>query len=385
LSPVLAITLLLVAAANPARPQGRVLLIADATVIDGVAATPRAHTSVLIEGERIVAVAPSDELDPPPGAERIEASGRFLIPGLWDAHAHLSYWGEDALRSLVEAGVTSIRELGGDPDAIGTWKAEIEAGERLGPAMIWCGPFLEGLDGADEYRLKIADEEEARYAARALQAIGVDFLKIQPLIDPVLVRALVDEAADLGLYVVGHLPRGLDAVQGAALGLRSIEHMDPYTALDDGELDRVIAAYLEHGTWMSPALYSLVAPLEARGEDPLQSERVQRAYEIVLRFHRAGVPILVGSNFAYRDWPQTPGLGLHEEMRTMVQAGIDEMTVIQLATAQAARFAGRAQDSGTIEVGRIADLVLLEADPLADIRHTRRIAMVMLRGRRQAR
>jgi len=369
------------AAAGVVQTSAPTLLFEDVTVIDGVSDAPRPHTSVLIEDGRIARVAPAAELDAPAGATVIDGRGKFLIPGLWDMHAHLSYWGEDALDLLVDAGVTSIRELGGDPEEIAGWKAEIESGERIGPAMIWCGPFLEGPDGDDEYRFKVADEYEARYAARALQALGVDFLKIQPVIDPQLVAALVDEARDLGLSVVGHLPQGLDAVQGAALGLRSIEHMSPYLGLNDEQLDDVIAAYRQHGTWMSPALFSLIAPLEARGEDPAADARVQRAYAIVRRFHRSGVPILAGSNFAYRDWPQTPANGLHGELRALVAAGIAPMDVLRLATSGAAAFAGQEEAVGSIAAGKRADLVLLDDDPLADIAHVADIDTVVLRGR----
>jgi len=377
----LSFTALLLGSPPSGRAQGDATVIRNVTVIDGIADVAQPGMSVLLEGGRIASIAPAGRLRAPMDATIIDGSGKFLIPGLWDTHAHLSYWGEDALDLLVAAGVTSIRELGGDPEEIGTWKQEIEAGDRVGPAMIWCGPFLEGPDGDDEYRFKIVDEDEARYAARALQALGVDFLKIQPFIAADLVRALVDEGQDLGLTVVGHLPRGLSAVEGAGLGLRSIEHMSPYLGLSDAQLDDVIAAYEEHGTWMSPALFSMVAPVEARGDDISTNERVQRAYTIVGRFHDAGIPILVGSNFAYRDWPQTPGAGLHGEMRVLVEAGLSEMDVIKLATSRAAEFAGRAEETGTIQAGRSADLVLLDADPLADIRNTERIEAVFLRGR----
>jgi imidazolonepropionase-like amidohydrolase len=362
-------------------PQGDVLVITNVTLIDGVADAPLTAASVVVRGDRIAAVHTDGRYVIPAGAQVIDGTGRFLIPGLWDTHAHLSYWGEDALEMLVEAGVTSIRELGGDPEEIGRWKAEIAAGRRLGPTMIWCGPFLEGPDGGDEYRFKIATVEEARYAARALQTLGVDFLKIQPAIDRELVAALVDESRDLGLTVVGHLPRGMSAVEGAALGLRSIEHLGPYLDLDDAQIKETIEAFLEHGTWMSPALYSLVAPVEARGDDPTLDRRLQRSYEIVRRFHEAGVPILVGSNFAYRDWPQTPGTGLHGEMRVLVEAGLDPMDVVKLSTSRAAAFAGAGDETGAIRPGLRADMVLLDADPLADIRNTGRIAAVVLRGR----
>ncbi len=356
------------------------IVVAHVTLIDGVTDAPRDNMSVVVAEGRIVAIGKTDELRSPAGATTIDGSSKFLIPGLWDTHAHLSYWGEDALDLLVDAGITNIRELGGDPEEIGAWKAQIEAGARIGPAMVWCGPFLEGPDGDDEYRFKVFDESEARYAARALEALGVDFLEIQPMIEPSLVAALIDEARDLGLSVVGHLPRGISATAGAALGLRSIEHMSPYMRLSDEEIDAVIGAYREHGTWMSPALYSMVAPIEARGEDASESASVQRAYEIVRRFHDAGVPILVGSNFAYRDWPQTPGPGLHGEMRVLVEAGISELDVIKMSTMGAAEFAGVADRSGSIREGMSADMVLLEGNPLEDIRNTERIVGVFLRG-----
>ena len=356
-------------------------VIRGVTLIDGVGDRPTADASVAVAGGLIVAVGSSDEVPAPAGWRVVDGRGQFLIPGLWDAHAHLSYWGEDALEMLVAAGVTSIRELGGDPDEIDGWRREIESGALLGPAMIWCGPFLEGPDAEDEYRLKVATAAEGRAAVHALRERGVDFLKIQPRIERGVVEAIIDEAASVGLSVVGHLPQGVDAVEGSRMGLRSIEHMSPYMELDDDEVGRVIETYLANGTWLSPALYSVTAPLEARGDDPARDPGVQRANAIVLRAHEAGVRILAGSNFAYRDWPQRPGSGLHGEMRALVDAGLPPMDVLKLATSGAAEFAGAGERTGAIRPGLRADMVLLDADPLADIRNTERVRAVILAGR----
>ena len=246
--------------------------------------------------------------------------------------------------------------------------------------MVWCGPFLEGPEAEDEYRLKVATQAEGRAAVHTLHARGVDFLKIQPRIDHDVVEAVIDEARSVGLTVVGHLPQGVDAIDGSNMGLRSIEHMSPYMRLDDAGVERVIETYLANDTWLSPALYSMLAPVEARGEDPKRDERVQRANAIVRRAHEAGVPILVGANFAYRDWPQIPGSGLHGEMRALVEAGIPAMDVIKLSTTRAAEFTG-VTDRGSIRPGLAADMVLLDADPLADIGNTERISAVIQRGR----
>jgi imidazolonepropionase-like amidohydrolase len=377
---IIAALLSLLLLAADAAAQDDTFVIRGVTLIDGIADQPLQDASVVVVDGRISAIGAENDVSAPVGATVVEGEGKYLIPGLWDTHAHLSYWGEDALEMLLYAGVTSIRELGGDPDEIEGWKKEIEAGTRVGPAMVWCGPFLEGPEAEDEYRLKVATQAEGRAAVHTLHARGVDFLKIQPRIDRDVVEAVIDEARSVGLIVVGHLPQGVDAIDGSNMGLRSIEHMSPYMRLDDAGVERVIETYLANDTWLSPALYSMLAPVEARGEDPKQDERIQRANAIVRRAHEAGVPILVGANFAYRDWPQIPGSGLHGEMRALVEAGIPAMDVIKLSTTRAAEFTG-VTDRGSIRPGLAADMVLLDADPLADIGNTERISAVIQRGR----
>lgn len=369
---------ILVATASVAQDQP--VAFAGITLIDGLADDPVPNATVVIHRGLIIHAGPESDVSIPEEARVIDGTGKFMMPGLWDSHAHLTYWGKEALGMLVRTGVTSIRELGGDIDSVGAWKSEVEAGTRLGPAMIWCGPYLEGPDAPDEYRLKVSTPAEARSAVRDLAARGVDFIKIQAVIGPTLVSALIEEASSRGMMVVGHVPRGLDAVQASELGLRSVEHMGPYLDLTDEKLERTFEIFKENDTWMSPTLHSMVAPIIARGEDPDEDLTVQRARTIVRRAWEDGVGILVGANFAYRTWPQQPGSGLHGEMHALVEAGIPPMYVIRLATSKAAAFNGRSGVSGAIRPGLSADLVLLRADPLEDIRNSERIETVVLRG-----
>lgn len=368
-------------AAEPAAAAAPDLVLYGVTIVDVQAGVTRGPSTLSIAGDRILAIDDGMPTDLPETVRVVDAEGLFVMPGLWDAHAHLSYWGEDALDRLVGHGVTTIRELGGDPDEIARWRDEVARGERIGPSMFWCGPFFEGPDGEDEYRWKVASPAEASARAHELLDRGVDFLKIQPRIGREQVAALVAAAAARGSYVVGHVPAGLTAIDAAELGLRSIEHLSPYWELDDAELDATIASLRDHQVWVSPALFSVVAPIEAAGESRATSASVQRAYTLVRRLYEAGLPMLVGANFAYRDWPHRPGSALHGEMEALADAGIPVAEVLRMTTIGNARFLGVAAEQVAVVPGARADLLLLDADPLASVAATRRIAGIVVRGR----
>lgn len=356
------------------------LVLTNVTIVDVQAGVTLGPRSIAIAGDRIVAITETAPATLPETTRVIDAKGQFVMPGLWDAHAHLSYWGEDALDRLVGHGITTIREMGGDPDEIARWREQIAAGERLGPSMFWCGPFFEGPAGGDEYRWTVATPAEATARANELLDRGVDFLKIQPAIGRDEVAALVAVASARGSTVVGHVPEGLSAIEAAELGLRSIEHL-PYPDPDDAALDATLAAMLEHGTWASPALFSYVAQVEASGESRTESPGVQRAYALVRRLYEAGVPMLVGANFAYRDWPHRPGSALHGEMEVLVEAGIPAAEVLRMTTIGNARFLGVDAAQVAVVPGARAELLLLGANPLHSIGATRQVAGVVLRGR----
>jgi len=367
--------------APPNRPPAeRALLFAGVTLLDGISPEARADQSVLVLGDRIAAVGPRGSLDLPDDVISVPCEGDVLMPGLIDAHAHLSYWGDGALVELVDAGVTTARDMGGDLDAQLELRAAIERGDRLGPDLVLCGPFLEGSESEGEHRLHVDTPEQARAAVRQLAARGVDFVKLQPLIEREVAAAAVDEAATHGLAVVGHLPHGLTPLQATELGLHSLEHIEVFLGLDDAALDATFEAMRARDAWLSPAIFGMQAALEARGADVDADPRLRRAREVLARAHAAGVSLLVGSNFAFPDWPQQPGSGLHGELRAFVDAGIPAADVLRMATHGNARFLGRDDEVGSVRPGLRADLLLLHDDPLADIAHSSAQRYVMLRG-----
>ncbi|GJM23112.1 MAG: peptidase M38 [Planctomycetota bacterium] len=358
----------------------RAFVIQDVVLFDGLSDTPLPGQSVLVVGDRIAAIGPRGTLELPSHAEIVPGEGHFLMPGLIDAHTHITHWGDDALVKLVDAGVTTARDMGGDLDAQLALRDATRRGDRLGPDLLLCGPFLEGSAAGGEHREHVDGPEQAAAAVRALVERGVDFLKVQPKIESEVVRAIVAQAAALDRVAVGHVPAGLSPQQAVELGLKSVEHVESFLSLDDAALDTTFAAFRAHDAWLTPALFGMQAALEARGADPDSDAQLARARQVVARAHAAGVPLLVGSNFAFRDWPQQPGSGLHGELRALVDAGLPAADVLRMATHGAACFLGREREFGSLRVGLRADMLLLHANPLEDIANSASLHYIVMRG-----
>jgi imidazolonepropionase-like amidohydrolase len=382
------------------------LLIRNITVIDGTGAAPRPAQSVLIRDGRIAAVG---KLRAPPGADVLEGSGKFLIPGLWDMHTHLAglvadpVWSRDALLPLLIAnGITGVRDMGGDLEALLGWRRAIAAGSLMGPQIVAGGPMLiaRGKPSADQ--IPISNEAEARAAVRNLKQRGADFIKIISLPSRESFFALADEAKQQHIPFEGHVPDVVSAAEAADAGMRSIEHA-VYSHLQPADAE----AFLRNHTWFTPTLYSILrlGPAAESRDDPqlayvpqaLRDEwdtalhpsgnpeirdRWARQFEsdlaLTRAFHAAGIRILAGSDSLDRF--VIPGSSLHEELALLVRAGLTPMEALQSATRDAARFLNRESEVGTIQPGRRADLVLLEANPLLDIRNTAKISAVVVAG-----
>ena len=414
------------------------LLIDRANVFDVRAGTMRTDTSVLVRAGRIEAVAPAAELGPTSdaaaGATRLDGSGLFVLPGLIDAHVHVTHilyqshmTGDEVLPFYLGHGVTSIRSTGDNVPAQRLVERYAEDHPDTSPNVFRCS-FL--IDGDPPWHpdvgwtLRSPDEVDPFVADMA--GWGVKTLKIYVGTGPEVGRRVIEAGHEHGLVVSGHLLdyHTADAVRD---GLDCIEHIytvsnflldDPDDRhsinLDSDEARRLIDVIAEHGTRVDPTLMVFWGTLlfmdlpEVYGHpdhDPMPTrlkafwdrDRERRAldwgaapvsvrqgtWEKYLRLtgmlHDAGVQLLVGTDAPE---PQVaPGASLHHEMEFLVESGMSAADVLTAATLENARILKEDENLGSIEPGRAADLVLLDADPLADIRNTRRIRTVVRAGR----
>ena len=418
------------------------LAITEVNVIDvehGRALGPR---TVIVEGGRIVSVAPPREAVVPAGAVRANGRGKFLIPGLVDMHVHLfnlssrrppSDW---AFPLFVANGVTAVREMRADAASIQQirqWHRELERGTLIAPRIVAAGLVAHGKSPS-----------EAALQVNAAADAGADFIKVFSGVPAANWRAIVAAAAARALPVAGHVPAGVSLTAAASAGQRSSEHlMQAYEACSGSEAEwlstrhdlhgdaletkrdaqeaRVLAAFdagsCRHTSKaLAVAGQAQVPTLVLANADDLPSNgapsadprwrylraderdrwtRLLAAYkaedaalakrrwpvarQIVATMQEAGVPILTGT-----DTPMPgiyPGYSLHEEMALLVSAGLPAREALKAATFAPAQFLGLTATEGSVATGRRADLVLLDADPLQDIRNTQRIRAVVLDGR----
>jgi imidazolonepropionase-like amidohydrolase len=389
----------------PASVPGRIV-ITDVTVVDpsGAREFPRPVT-VTVDAGHIVAVAPTLPRSARLGAQVIAGHGRFLIPGLWDMHVHVVDAGEGALGEAVAAGVTGIRDLGGELPVLDAWRREIAAGERVGPLILRAGPVLDGINPQAPHRVTVLDSTRAVFVVDSLAALGVDCIKVHASLPRAAFFATLAEAHRRRLPVAVHLPKEVTAAEASDAGAASLEHVaetliasainDPkhpaktmaeaIAANRGARGDSLFGKFVANGTWFVPTLVAYRAFVNWPGTAP--ASRARRAavldsqIAITGRMHRVGVRLLTGTDFTNSDSGGVRPADIHDELDFFVRAGLTPTAALACATTGPARFLGMADSLGAIAPGMRADLVLLEADPRLDIRNARKIAAVIAGGR----
>ena len=410
--------------------------LTNVTIIDTTGKHPGGRATVLIRGDRISEIGQPDAVQVPAGAQIVDGAGKFLMPGLWDMHMHLSYVTESAFPLLIANGVTGVCDMGGDLDKIDHWRDEIGHGTRVGPRIVRAGPVLDGPRPEEgKYRIIINNAAEARQAVQSLKKRGVDFIKVYHFLSRDSYFAVADEAKKQGIAFAGHIPNGVSPREASDAGQRSLEHtsvlLQALIALEDKRgrtqremtadaFDKLTAekgaeffqALVRNGTWHTPTLvvsqsFLLRPEMAAKPDDrrkymaaittehweknnPVpqnvsaedmadRKKALERLFEVVGTMCRAGVSMLAGTDPPTRD--VFPGFSLHDELGLLVKAGLTPLEAIQAATLNAAKCLGLSDSYGTIEKGKVADLVLLAADPLVDIANTKKIAAVVVAGK----
>ncbi len=396
--PAFRIPLLLLCLAACARGGSPAIVLEGATLIDGSGGEPVTDALVLVKDGHIAAVARVNELEPPRGAQVISLVGKTIIPGLIDAHAHAERW---AVERYVAWGVTTVRDLGASgTDSSIALKNAVNLGSVLGPRMFTSGAMIDGVPPTYPTATGVRTPGEVRKAVDLRAVAGVDYLKIYTKLTPDLLPALMDEAATLRFPVAAHLGK-IDALTAARAGVASLEHMAgvveaavPNPAFYVRAHDQFLRGWtVEEAGWAG-----LDSAAVARVARALAATRVAIVPTLVLHemLARLDNPTLL-SRPGMEDVPAAvagvraagsdaanqllvPGLSLHEEMSLLVAAGLTPLEAITAATRKGAELL-RADSLGRIAPGKMADLVVLDANPAADIAASRRIAFVMIRGR----
>lgn len=386
--------------------------------------------TVLVEDGIIVAIAPSDSVEVPPEAQRIDASGRWLIPGLADMHTHLglrlpgepdaNYQALKAeLPNFLPNGVTTIRNMRSNSDVL-RLRQEIRAGKVTGPRIFAAGPSL-NHDRPLEFGPNITTEEQARGAVLEQAALGYDFIKVHQSISDAAFAQVISAANELGIKVAGHAQTngGLDK----SFALDSIEHAEELDKLLPGEdtfadHSNLLLELVRSGTVVVPTLtvFSIIPEyLSDEGLERLLAQRqthyvsqywlermgirenffrqafgpefaqlipvlrsdYERLQRITMEIHQAGVPLALGTDAVGL---LAPGFSVHQELQRLVEAGLSPYEALRSATYNAMALVDQEHRLGALFVGAEADLVLLEANPLDDITNSRRILGVMAAG-----
>lgn len=423
-------------------PQ-KTIAFTNATVIDATGAPPKPGMTVVITGNRIALVGETGKVTLPKDAQVIDSTGKFLIPGLIDMHTHgiaqmnLPHW------LYIANGITSIRDTGGDVTLLRLTREQIGSGKRSGPRLFFAGQIIDGNPPVWPDGSLLADSpERAESAVNFLVDQGVDFIKTYNNVTEPVLKVIISTAHRRGVPVIGHVPRSITMTRAVELGMDGLEHVRitgremlpleeadridflPYARreillwqqfdLESRQMRQLVTFLAEKKVFLDPTLVveedTFVVPREDKIKHAnnrfLPAKLIEEwstapipevfripqelraaalsGFEKRKRFvglcNRAGVRIIAGSDGVGLG-NLLPGFGLHRELELLVESGLSPMQALRAATINAALALRKDRELGTVEAGKLADLVILEADPLKDISNTQKISAVVANGR----
>lgn len=406
------------------------------------------NQTVVVRNGKIAEIGDASKVKVPKDAVTVDAKGKYLIPGLVDMHTHLlsdddaypDSIAPDELRVMVANGVTTVRFMIGTPELL-KLRTQSASGEIIAPTIYVASPHLTGREQGNDFVVKTLDE--ARDAVRKSKAAGYDFIKVTTFVPGLIYEAAVDEAAKIGIRVVGHADSRFVGVERAWKAKQQIEHLDGYMELllkadapmkgsvsdlyiynvdnwksfdymDESKIPEIARKTVASNPFFDPTHHFMKNSFgRLRTEDEMRAQpdfkfypaKVQtqwfdfykrnrfintvpvekRARWIELReklikaIVDAGGKMLAGSDTPEFLWLY--GFGLHHELKALKESGVSNYTVLAAGTRNAHEFFGTFDKVGTVQKGKQADLVLLNANPLEDISATKNRAGVMLKGK----
>jgi cytosine/adenosine deaminase-related metal-dependent hydrolase len=388
------------------------------------------NQTVIVRGDRIAWVGPAEQAKLDASVTRIDARGKFLLPGFADMHVHLGR--REDLVTYLANGITTIRNMWGNPQVL-TWRDSVAAGTMVGPRIVTTGPIIDGDPPSQQGMTVITDTAVARAEIEREAAQGYDAVKVYNSVPPAVYRVIMEVAKAKGMPVVGHVPLGV-GLHGAMLaGQRSIEHLRGWIAelvpadapvqpgaslrsrsvawnwIDTTRIAALVEATKRAGTWNDPTLIvsrEMLAPPEQwdslnalpvyrylgagakmdRSRLPFLQDFTPEDYReslrglgmqrrVVLALHRGGAKLLAGTDSPLQ------GFALADELAEFRKAGLTSWEVLMVATKIAAEYLAETATSGVVAAGARADLQLLSANPVADLSALDARVGVMVRGR----
>jgi imidazolonepropionase-like amidohydrolase len=387
------------------------LAVVGGTVVDVVRGRRIPNGVVLLQGGKVLKVGPAAAVAIPKGSRVLRAEGKTVLPGLWDMHAHFQQaeWGP----AYLAAGVTTVRDCGNEFAYINAVQRAIASEQGVGPRILKAG-LIDG-SGARTLGIELANTPaEAVQLVQRYKASGFAQIKLYSSVKPEVVRAVCAEAHRLGLTVTGHIPDGMTLTQGVAAGMDQVNHInyvvrllrrnpDGSVILTDTTADRVFAFLKAHRTVIDPTVgvfelayrstkddimtiepgyLRLPQPLQAlfvnMGQEPAEAAKMApyiASYpRLVKALHDHDIPVVAGTDMGF------PGTSLARELELYVQGGLTPMQALQTATIDAARAMQRETSTGSLDAGKQADLVIIDGDPLTNIRDIRQVRLVVKAG-----
>jgi imidazolonepropionase-like amidohydrolase len=379
------------------------VILEGASLIDGTGSPPRNDSVVVLKDERILTVTDKGSYTTyPKDSEIVNLTGRFLIPGLFDMHAHvagvldLSYnqtISENTLEALLDNGITTIRNPGGPTKESVALRDAVAAGQIKGPQIFTAGRLINGLPFPTRFVETIANTEaEVREEVKRQADAGVDYVKLYVGLYPNLVKTAIDEAHNQGIKVIGHLYL-TSWTDAANLGIDALTHGVPVSPfllsedkreifiengrgpfdhflwlnlvdLNSTKINEMINALVKNKIPVDPTLSIYEAMLK---DDPQNQHLWSKVLQLTKILYDHGVTIMSGTDIP--NFGLIPGISLHHELELLVKAGINPLNVIKIATSNGADALGILDDVGTIEAGKQADMIILNANPIINIRN----------------